>query len=100
TARTDNSQPYTERFCYDSLNRLTNYNIGAACTGGTTVVYDTIGNITSKTGTGTYNYGGRPHAMSSITGTVDGLINPDYTYDANGNLTCTSSGAGCSGTIG
>jgi RHS repeat-associated protein len=100
TARTDNSQPYTERFCYDSLNRLTNYNIGAACTGDTTVGYDTIGNITAKTGTGTYNYGSRPHAVSSITGTVDGLTNPSYTYDANGNLTCTSSGSGCSGTIG
>jgi RHS repeat-associated protein len=100
TARSDNSQPYTERFCYDGLNRLANYNLGAACTGGTTVGYDTIGNITSKTGTGTYSYGSRPHAVSSITGTVDGLTNPSYTYDANGNLTCTSSGAGCSGTIG
>lgn len=101
TTRTDNSQPYTERFCYDSLNRLTNDNIGAACTGGTTVAYDFIGNITSKTGTGTYSYSGtRPHAVSGITGTIDGLTNPSYSYDANGNLTCTSTGSGCSGTIG
>lgn len=101
TARTDNTQSYTERFCYDSLNRLTNYNMGAVCTGGGTASYDAIGNITAKSDAGTYSYGGAgPHAVSSILGTVDGLTNPKYSYDANGNLTCTSSGAGCSGTLG
>ena len=41
---------------------------------------------------GTYSYPAsgsssvRPHAVSSITGTVNGVVNPTYTYDANGNM--------------
>lgn len=101
TSRTDNSQPFTERFCYDSLNRLTNYNIGGACTGGKTASYDALGNIITKSDTGTYAYGAAgPHQVSAIAGTVDGLTNPKYSYDMNGNLTCMSSGASCSGTVG
>jgi RHS repeat-associated protein len=98
TRKDANQWSNPERFCYDSLNRLTNYNIGAACTGtgSTTVSYDAIGNITSRTGVGTYNYNGpRPHAVTSITGTVDGLTNPQYIYDGNGNLTCVSANSGC-----
>lgn len=104
TARTDNIQVYTERFCYDSLNRVINFNIAAACTGGKTAAYDGTGNITSRSEVGTYSYptsgSARPHAVSSITGSVDGLTNPKYTYDANGNMTCTSTGTNCTGTIG
>ena len=106
TSRTDNDESYTEYFCYDSLNRLTNYAIGASCTatGTTTVAYSSVGNITSKSDTGTYSYpssgSALPHAVSSITGTVDGLTNPLYSYDGNGNLTCTSTGSGCTGTVG
>ena len=44
---------------------------------------------------GTYSYGAtgqvRPHAVSAITGTVNGVVNPTYSYDSDGNLT---SGAG------
>ncbi len=40
---------------------------------------------------GTYSYPAagqaRPHAVSAITGTVNGIVNPTYTYDANGNMT-------------
>ena len=80
---------------------MINYNLGAVCTGGKTTSYDTIGNITAKSDTGTYIYDGvGPHEVSSITGTVDSLINPKYSYDANGNLSCVSSGTGCSGTLG
>lgn len=104
TARADNIQAYTERFCYDSLNRVINFNIAAACTGGKTAAYDSTGNITSRSEVGTYSYptagSARPHAVSSITGSVDGLTNPKYTYDANGNMTCTSTGTNCTGTIG
>ena len=101
TVRTDSTQNYTERFCYDGLNRLVNYNLGTVCTGGKTISYDTIGNITAKSDTGAYAYGGTgPHAVSAITGTVDGLVNPRYSYDADGNLSCVSSGTGCSGTLG
>lgn len=106
TSRADNSQPFTERFCYDNLNRLTQYNIGAACSGGKTASYNAIGNITNKSdlsagGTGNYSYSGAgPHAVSAISGTVDSLSDPKYSYDANGNLTCVSTGTSCSGTVG
>lgn len=101
TNRNDANGSYAELFCYDNLNRVTNYNFGSVCTGGTTVAYDALGNITSKSDAGTYSYSGLgPHAVSSISGTVDGLTNPNYSYDPNGNLTCVSSGGGCSGTVG
>ncbi len=93
TQRQDTIEGYTENFCYDNLNRLVNYALGASCTasGYSTVAYDALGNITSKTGVGTYSYPAagqaRPHAVSSITGTVNGVVNPTYTYDADGNMT-------------
>ena len=62
--------------------------------------YNAIGNITSKSDTGSYSYNGTgPQAVSSISGTVDCLTNPNYSYDPNGNLTCISSGGGCSGNL-
>lgn len=80
-----------ENFGYDGLNRLTS----AQVTGqpAQTYGYNDLGNLTSKTGVGTYSYPAsgatsvRPHAVSSITGTVAGVANPTFTYDANGNLT-------------
>jgi len=95
TSRSDTYEGYTEQFCYDALNRLTNVAMGASCTssGTKTVGYDAIGDISSKTGVGTYSYptsgssSVRPHAVSSITGTVNGVVNPTFTYDANGNMT-------------
>ena len=99
--RSDNDQGVIEKFCYDGLNRLTNSATGASgiasCTAsGTgittkTVGYDNLGNITSKSDVGTYSYPGvgsaQPHGVSSIAGTVNGVTNPAYTYDANGNMT-------------
>jgi hypothetical protein len=41
---------------------------------------------------GSYNYNTsgagaiRPHAPTSVTGVVNGVANPSYTYDANGNV--------------
>src|SRR5665213_82063 len=95
TSRSDTYEGYTEQFCYDSLNRLTNVAMGASCTssGTKTVGYDAIGDISPKTGVGTYSYptsgssSVRPHAVSSIAGTVNGVVNPTFTYDANGNMT-------------
>ncbi len=101
-----------EQFCYDALNRLTNYSVnGATCRAGfgvlKSVTYDDIGNITNKSdladpngGTGTYSYNlpqhPLPHAVQSISGTVNGTVNPGYRYDANGNLTCEYTGPNCS----
>ena len=99
TYRSDGYSGVYERFCYDPLNRLTKAALalaadpGTSCTtpGGTvkSVAYDAIGNIVSKTGVGTYSYnaGTRPHAINSITGTVNGVTNPHFTYDLNGNMT-------------
>lgn len=82
---------------YDNLNRLqTEVLTGGALSGTQTITwtYDPsgIGNVQSRSDVGTYVYNPsgansvRPHAVSSVTGTVDGLVNPSYTYDANGNL--------------
>ncbi|MBI3775046.1 MAG: hypothetical protein HY273_05750, partial [Gammaproteobacteria bacterium] len=56
--------------------------------------YDSLGNMLTKTGVGTYTYGSatvRPHAVTKVTGTINGVVAPAYAYDNNGNLT---SGAG------
>ena len=79
---------YTETFAYDALNRVLSANISGGAS--KAFAYDSLGNITSKTGVGTYTYGSatvRPHAVASISGTVNGVANPTYTYDANGNQT-------------
>ena len=94
-----------EQFCYDALNRLTNYSVGGAtCTSGSiakTVGYDDLGNITNKSDVGAYTYaaGGQPlpHAVKSIAGTVNGILNPKYKYDPNGNLICMFTGTSCVG---
>ncbi len=80
-------------FTYDPLNRLTNAAVGlndATCTGSVgngeyadqTYGYSTAtGNLTSKTGLGSYTYDStQPHAVDSVTGY-------SYLYDANGNMT-------------
>lgn len=92
----------TATYTYDDINRLTSevrIGSGVASPGQTiSWTYDTagIGNIATRTEGGstlTYAYppGGaasvRPHAVSGITGTVNGVASPSYGYDANGNLT-------------
>lgn len=97
--RTDVIADTVESFTYDDLNRLPQASLSYA--GGTptvkTVSYNAIGNITAKSDVGSYSYPAsgaasvRPHAVSSITGTVNGSVNPSFAYDANGNML---SGAG------
>jgi len=111
-SRADNNESYTERFCYDQLNRLTSYQLttSTSCplsgSGAKSVSYDALGNITNKSDVGAYTYptsgpsSVRPHAVSSIAGTVNGVVNPNYHYDANGNMDCVYTGSyptGCSG---
>jgi len=101
TYRADDYEGTFEYACYDNLNRLTQYAVGNAVTACSssqnhkTVTYDALGDITAKSDVGTYSYptagNTHPHAVSSITGTVNGVVNPTYSYDANGNMT---SGAG------
>src|SRR5206468_2119156 len=79
----------TENFAYDNLNRL----LSASGPGLVTRSFDynAIGNMIYKSDVGTYTYSAsgsvRPHAVSSVSGSVSAT----YTYDSNGNLT---SGAG------
>jgi len=77
---------YTETFAYDKLNRVLSANI----TGGASksFAYDSLGNITFKSDVGTLIYDDpvRTHAVKSVTGNVNGAVNPVYSYDANGNL--------------
>jgi RHS repeat-associated protein len=43
--------------------------------------------LCAATGCMTYGSGAGPHALTGITGTVNGFVNPTFTYDANGNMT-------------
>ena len=89
TARNDVNMAINETFTYDALNRLKTYQVGTQTA--KTVSYDLIGNITSKSDIGAYGYtatgAARPHAVSSVAGTVNGVLNPTYAYDPNGNMT-------------
>jgi RHS repeat-associated protein len=53
--------------------------------------YSSTGNLTYKSDVGTLvyplSYEVKHHAVKSVTGTVNGLVNPTYTYDSVGNLT-------------
>lgn len=87
---------------YDSLNRLTSESrVGGALAASQAITwaYDDIGNITSRSDVGTYTYAPsgtasvRPHAVTGVAGTVNGVANPVYAYDANGNLTGVTAGS-------
>lgn len=93
--RSDGVKNYAETFDYDKLNRLTHTyaDFGNGQVQETTVGYDALGNITSKTGVGSYKYGSQcagntsgPHAVCNITGGSVGSKNASYSYDANGNM--------------
>lgn len=75
------STSFIEDFGYDTLNRLASSHITGQAEQAFT--YDDIGNLTSKTGVGTYAYlaagSARPHAVSNIPGVGA------FTYDSNGN---------------
>lgn len=94
--RTDANNNLLETFGYDNLNRLTIATaIGGAVSAASLFDYNELGNITSKSGVGAYTYTPnpscantsiRPHAVGSITGTVNGVVNPIFCYDSNGNM--------------
>jgi hypothetical protein len=86
-----NTSWQSETFCYDKLNRLLGSNLGASCTGAGAIAvgYDAAGNIATKSDVGAYSYGSGagPHALTGVTGTVNNVLNPVFTYDANGSMT-------------
>jgi|GEM_PF-899267 len=101
-SRSNNKQDRIETFNYDNIYRLTTsalYNgLGNAHNASELVneinlTYDALGNITTKSDIGAYEYGvlsGRncvtnhagPHAVTRISGQK----NTNYCYDANGNM--------------
>lgn len=86
--RQDINQNLTETFIYDNLNRLKSSSVNSTGAGIVTLsyTYDALGNISTRSDVGTYTYGtvnSRPHAVASISGTV----NTAFTYDNNGNMT-------------
>lgn len=92
------AKPLIETISYDNLNRLTQSTTTQSGSGAwsstVNVVYDVLGNITSKSDIGTYTYGEAHTACggSVIPGrhavtTVSGEKNANYCYDANGNMT-------------
>lgn len=101
TSRTwfDGAAQRTETFGYDAFNRLKTVTGPAS----KSFQYDAAGNITDK-GCALFFYGGRicgpsrPHAVGSVTGRVNGVTNPFYTYDLNGNLLSERT-SGCAGTV-
>ena len=97
--RIDNITGLTENFDYDSLNRVITATDSGSVNSTTTFAYDALGNITCKSDISncsssapnyTYNPSGagsvRPHAVAQITGTINGVTNPTYSYDDNGNM--------------
>ena len=93
-SRTDARASLTENFTYDAHNRLLSAVRSGASIGTKSYTYDAIGNLLTKSDVGTLVYPTtpvRPHSVTSVTGTINGVLNPAYAYDANGNM---SSGAG------
>ncbi len=78
-SRTDNMTSQQEIFGYDDMNRLTNWDIyrNGALVKENSLTFDGQGNIMTKSDLGdcVLNYGdnGRPHALTSIEGTVTGI---------------------------
>ena len=85
--RQDGNQSLTETFVYDNLNRVKSSSVNSTGAGIVTLSYnyDALGDLTSRSDVGTYTYGpvnARPHAVASISGTV----NTTFSYDGDGNM--------------
>ncbi len=89
-----NENYYTvENFDYDSLDRLNHVSKASPANNcdweETEIEYDENGNITHKTGIGSYKYNAvQPHAVSSIENTEDNLSLEQHNikYNANGKV--------------
>ncbi|MGH6870027.1 MAG: FG-GAP-like repeat-containing protein [Rhizomicrobium sp.] len=101
TNRGDTLHGVSENFSYDLLNRLSSYTVTSGSQNlSRTMRYNSAGSITEKSDVcavnGCFAYAAsQPHALSSVQGTVNGVVNPTFAYDKNGNMV---SGAGRSAT--
>jgi RHS repeat-associated protein len=84
TVRHDLQAAQWEDFAYDSLNRVAIATLNGSHAG--SVVYDAKGNITFRTGLGSYTYAGGNHAVTSV-GSGASAIN--LSYDADGNVSAS-----------
>ncbi|EGG95113.1 Rhs family protein [gamma proteobacterium IMCC1989] len=88
TLRDDLVNDIRETFNYDRLDRLTRTRVDSDTYASTTfnrtdnVRYDLLGNITSKTGVGSYLYGQNGAGIHAVTQAG----NRSYRYDKNGNM--------------
>jgi RHS repeat-associated protein len=92
-SRRDELRNMTEIAGYDSLNRLVNVETRRPLeTLTNTITYDALGNILTRTGVGTYTYGGTcngikagPHAVTTVGG-AGAPSTQAYCYDVNGDM--------------
>jgi RHS repeat-associated protein len=82
TSRADRNQSLTESFAYDSRERMTQAQVAGRAA--QTVSYDALGNITARSGVGTYTYGAGGTSPYSVT-SISGPLARSYSYDADGN---------------
>ncbi|MED5621549.1 RHS repeat domain-containing protein [Ideonella sp. BN130291] len=77
----------TETLVHDELNRL----VSVSGASNKSYTFDLQGNLVSKPEVGTYNYTPGTHRLASITGTVNGVTNPSFSYEPSGAI---NAGAG------
>ncbi|MCO7224051.1 RHS repeat-associated core domain-containing protein [Pleionea sp. CnH1-48] len=76
-----------ESFDYDNVNRVTSWKLTVSGnTMDSSVSYDHLGNIRTKTGIGTYAYGEQCGAIVAGPHAVTKAGNDSFCYDANGNM--------------
>lgn len=77
------NQLILERFTYDNLNRLEDASHPNETM---TLSYDAGGNILSKSGVGSYTYGGTCNGVTAGPHAVTNAGGKSYCYDSNGNM--------------
>jgi YD repeat-containing protein len=85
TGINDQANGITHSYTYDSLDRLLTANGAGNNPYSQSYGYDRIGNITSRSDVGSYDYGdysSKPHAVRAVR--AAGIIN--FQYDENGNM--------------
>ena len=91
----------TANYTYDDLYRLTQAAITNVASGQTAYTenysYNAIGDLTSKTGPGSYTYGGNTGTNYANPDAPTAIGSNTYTYDNNGNLLTSTTGGSGSG---
>ena len=87
------SRNITESFSYDNLNRLENWTTSGFLSSTESIVYNAVGDISTKSGVGLYLYGDQCiHTSNAGPNAVCRAGSVNYTYDDNGSMISDSSG--------